>query len=492
MSNSKELHIASKEIVSKYGEAVIGTPQFKNLLADYGAFKDIPATKQILIDLQNAGFGTYLYELKQTNDTDILKKCYSHRQEFLSEGKYREDITIYVYSSMLYALGLIEDVSEPKVKNPFSADKGAQEKKAEKRTVQHIDLGKMSELLKDDYLKLLEQIVIPDPSSEGQASGFFTTSTRTKLLVIEEKLRIIGERVNRDYLSWCSNQKDKALGKYFKNEKEQQRKLLDSLKRKYLDTFDSYHKPTEKKWKGYFDEATLSLQKELETDIRYLCSYLGEDKDWCSNKKTKFYLERKIAEKKRKNIFISACIAIGTVIVICGITIFTYLSSSNDRSQYGETYAMAEAASNKGDYVKAIDLYNQAGDNYSAFWNNSSYKHQAHEGAVAASNKIFNKDYQTIQQAINDADYISAYLAIKSLPTNLVLEDDNQEKLQSAKTLIESNLETAIKSELDNLIDDIYTTKGNLSESALQRLDQLLTVDSNNYWLNFIKAKHNE
>jgi hypothetical protein len=489
MSNSKELHIASKEIVSQYGEAVVGTPQFKNLLADYGAFKDIPATKQILTDLQNAGFGAYLYELKQTHDTDILKKCYSHRQEFLSEGKYREDITIYVYSSMLYALGLIDDVSEPKVKNPFSADKTSQEKNAEKKAIPHVDLGKMVELLKDDYLKLLKQIVIPDSTAEGQASGYFTTSTCTKLLVIEEKLRIIGERVNKDYLSWCKDQKEKALGKYFKDEKGQQRKLLDSLQQKYLDTFDSYHKPTGKKVNGYFDEATLSLQKELEPDISYLCSCLGEDSDWCQKELNKFLSEQATAEKRRKNIFTGICAAIGAAIVGGGITTSTYVSSADDRAQYEETYAMAVAASDKGDYVKAIDLYNQAGDNYSAFWNSSSYKDQAHEGAVAASNKIFNEDYQTIQQAVNNSDYVGAYLAIKSLPTNLVLENDNQEKLRSTTTLVESNLETALKSELDNLIDEIYSTKGHLSESALQRLDQLLTVDSNHYWLKFIKNK---
>jgi hypothetical protein len=486
---NKELHIASKEITARFGDAVITTKQFLNLLADYGAFKDIPASKQILADLQKSGFGSYLYDLKQKQDKEILEKCYSHRQEFLSNGKYRDDITVYVYASMLYALGLIEDVSEPKVNNPFSAEKSVGDYRNSNKDIQHLDLDKIVELLKRDYLLLIKEIIVPEPSKECVASGFYSTSTRTKLLVIEEKLRIIGEIVNNDYSAWCKEKKNEELCKYDKDEDGQRENLLNTLKKKYIDTFKLYHKPTGRRFNGYFDESTLSLQKSIETDIIYLCSCIGKEKDWCSTELNSFLSKQHSSEKLRKILFAGTFTTAAAAIVTCVFAVSAYLKSADDRAQFEETYAMALAAYNDADYVRAVDLYNKACDGYKSSWKRSSYKEQAHGGAITASNKIFSKEYETIQRLISESDYVGAYLTIKSLPQNLTLDAVNQGKLLDVKEMVESNIESSLKNEVENLISQIFTSNGHLSANTQHRLDQMLTVDNNNYWLKFIKDK---
>ena len=108
--NNKDFHIIVKDIVSKHGDSIIEKPQFPNLLADLGAYKDLPALKQIVNTLLKSGFGAFLYNLTQNKENNILEKCYEHRMEFISEGKFREDLTEYTYSRFSFSLPMCRSI----------------------------------------------------------------------------------------------------------------------------------------------------------------------------------------------------------------------------------------------------------------------------------------------------------------------------------------------------------------------------------------------
>lgn len=223
--NNKDFHIIAKEIIAKNGLEIISKKQFPNLLADLGAYKDLPALKTILNELFKLGFGTFLYELKQNKESDIFEKCFVHRKEFLSEGKYREDLTEYIYSSLLFALDLIDDIEEPKVKNPFSAEASQNQSKpkGKKRNTPALNLKKMLEELKKEYLQTFDEITIPK-GKIVKASGYFTPETLNKQYILENKIIILSKRLGED-LDWCKKQKDEYLSKYTQSKSAQRSKF---------------------------------------------------------------------------------------------------------------------------------------------------------------------------------------------------------------------------------------------------------------------------
>lgn len=223
--NNKDFHIIAKEIISKNGIEIISKKQFPNLLADLGAYKDLPALKTILNELFKLGFGKFLYELKQNKEGDLFEKCFDHRNEFLSAGKYREDLTEYVYSSLLFALGLIDDIEEPKVKNPFSA-KASQNQakpKAKKRNAPALNLKKMLEDLKKEYLQTFDEIIVPK-GKIAKASGYFTPETLNKQYILENKIIILSKRLGED-LDWCKVKKEEILSRYIQSKSAQRSKF---------------------------------------------------------------------------------------------------------------------------------------------------------------------------------------------------------------------------------------------------------------------------
>ena len=223
--NNKDFHIIAKEIISKNGIEIISKKQFPNLLADLGAYKDLPALKTILNELFKLGFGKFLYELKQNKEGDIFEKCFDHRKEFLSAGKYREDLTEYIYSSLLFALGLIDDIEEPKVKNPFSAEASQNQTKpkAKKRNAPALNLKKMLEDLKKEYLQTFDEIIVPK-GKIAKASGYFTPETLNKQYILENKIIILSKRLGED-LDWCKVKKEEILSKHVQSKSAQRSKF---------------------------------------------------------------------------------------------------------------------------------------------------------------------------------------------------------------------------------------------------------------------------
>lgn len=223
--NNKDFHIIAKEIIAKNGIEIISKKQFPNLLADLGAYKDLPALKTILNELFKLGFGTFLYELKQNQEGDIFEKCFEHRKEFLSEGKYREDLTEYIYSSLLFALGLIDNIEEPKVKNPFSAEAAQNQAKpkVKKKGTPALNLNKMLEDLKEEYLQTFDEIIIPK-GKIAKASGYFTSETLNKQYVLENKIYILSNRLGEN-IGWCKAQKEAFLSKHVQSKSAQRSKF---------------------------------------------------------------------------------------------------------------------------------------------------------------------------------------------------------------------------------------------------------------------------
>ena len=116
-----ELHKALKEIVASKGPEMINNLQIINYLLDYLAFKEKPATKLILRDVINAGYGESILALQNVQGWQTKFKQYEH--EFIDSCGYKEELAAYVFESIAYALGLnVDDSKEPEVRSGFNVD----------------------------------------------------------------------------------------------------------------------------------------------------------------------------------------------------------------------------------------------------------------------------------------------------------------------------------------------------------------------------------
>lgn len=116
-----ELHKALKEIVASRGADMINNIQIINYLLDYQAFKDKPATKLILRDVINAGYGELIFALQNDKSWQIKLKQYQH--EFIDSCGYKEDLAVYVFESLAYAIGLnVDGGQEPEINSGFNVD----------------------------------------------------------------------------------------------------------------------------------------------------------------------------------------------------------------------------------------------------------------------------------------------------------------------------------------------------------------------------------
>lgn len=76
-----------------------------------------------------------------------------------------------------------------------------------------------------------------------------------------------------------------------------------------------------------------------------------------------------------------------------------------------------------------------------------------------------------------------------ALPTTLVLDGNSEQVFKSLSEQIDSDLATRTSEMVDELLNDIYTHQGKLSETGKAELDEMIKVVPDNYWLNFIKEK---
>ena len=407
----KSLHIIAKDIVTQKGDIIITKNQFLNLLADLGAYKELPATKIILNALFKANFGMFLYELKRNaTDNSFLDRCNEHRKEFLSDGKYREDITEYVYSSLLYAIGLIEDIEEPNVKNPFSAD--ASQNQSKKKSAGHkktaLNLKLMLEELKKEYLLTLDDIILPT-GKIIKASGYFSSETLNKQYILENKIVILSQRLDED-LEWCKKQKNKVLAKHQQSKSSQRTKL--------------------------------------------------------------------------------GCFVSIPVFIIALLTSWTYLyiTSADERDEFEQNMSLALEAQNKGEFMKALNLYNKAGVDYEASWKNGDYKDEALKGAQLVSSEIYKTYKNSIDSAFAAKDYITTLFLMKSIPAELKLAGDdwNHYSLITSKT--ENLLETTVNESLDEMLKTI-SQRGTITSEQKEIIKKLIIIEPDNYWIKFIKNK---
>lgn len=200
-----ELHQAVKNIITKYGLAIVATKQFANVLDDSGAFKTAPvATKKILKGLLDSGLGNLLYQAAEKREPNWQNSVRKVVGDYAIKSGYKDEIINGLTGHLLLGVGLIDEL--PKSNNIQSTQQQTQSKK-----VQIKDPKELLYSLKQEYTTALNDLVSVTNDEFGNLYSFFSTEANTKLYVLDAKIRLVAKEIgSSDIDSWLASERRKV------------------------------------------------------------------------------------------------------------------------------------------------------------------------------------------------------------------------------------------------------------------------------------------
>ena len=342
----------------------------------------------------------------------------------------------------------------------------------------------MSNLIRE-YRAEMEKGCSIEDDEFGLKSACFHPNVVSDLLAIEKKIIAIGKRKNENKQSWIDKTKSDFLAS--KSSPISARNgVLDQLKNEYLTKLNSLDKET-KTGEIDFSDSELS---EIRRKLINLGTLLNQNMvTWCDSENNHVTEERekRFSKRKKRNVIISS--VAGLALIIGGGNLISYTSSSDARATYEATMTSGNTEMSKGNYAAAITLFQKAENEYDASYSSSTYKKEAHSKAAEASDKVIAEWVNQVTPLIKEVRPAKAKLLTMALPTNLVLEGSSEDTYKNITQQIDNSFSTRTSAIVDQLLNEIYTNNGKLSESSKQELDEMIEVISDNYWLNFIKEK---
>lgn len=342
----------------------------------------------------------------------------------------------------------------------------------------------MSNLIRE-YRAEMEKGCSIEDDEFGLKSACFYPNVVSDLLAIEKKILAIGKRKNEDKQSWIDKTKSDFLAS--KSSPISARNgVIDQLKNEYLIRLNSLDKET-KTGEIDFSDSELS---EIRRKLINLGTLLNQNMvTWCDSENIRVTEERdkRFSKRKKRNIILSS--VAGLALIIGGGNLISYTSSSEARATYEATMTSGNTEMSKGNYAAAITLFQKAENEYDASYSSSTYKKDAHSRAAEASDKVIAEWVNQVTPLIKENRPAKAKLLTMALPTNLVLEGSSEDTYKNITQQIDNSLSARTSAIVDQLLNEIYTNSGKLSESSKQELNEMIEVIPDNYWLNFIKEK---
>lgn len=465
--------------MKQFGDDILASPKLVNYLADYSAFRDYPACKVILKDLQEQGEMQKVYDAYKAKGKNCRQQVDSLRSDVQSSGKYKRALVAYVYECLLYAFGVVSSVSEPS-SGAFDAYSNQDSGSAQNLDEQLNDL-------KQEYNELLDRLAVKPKDLLRDPAGYYPAKAMNKLYLIESKIQVLSEALGVDNKTWCKDRFNKKISGFQLDKQNACNKELTKLKRDYqaklkaalvLPTGGSYIAKS-----ASFDQNLLSGLSSTEDEIIRLYGELEQPYDnWCDSEQRTLLTQHSVSPTKRRNQILTRIVA-PSVLAIAGLWAGgSYVSSKGDIDKFNESMAKANEQVEQGNYTSAFMTMQGAKDGYDGSFFPGSYEGEADEAIEQTVEKVCTE----AENLISANKYSAAKTMIANIPEKVLSEDAS---LRERVQIVKGKLETAVGSTKDKLIENISRNNGKLDEQGKQLLDEALLVSPDDYWLKFIKGK---
>ena len=471
MDKKCQLHTGIKDIIQTNGTEPIRTVQLANILADYSAYDEYPATKVVLKDVLTNGFGQRIYDAFKKSGNSSLAEIEKIKQDYSKDTKFKKDVVNYVFDSICYGLGLKTSVKEPS-SNSFDPFTNESDNILDKLP------GMLAEL-KKEYEEALKTLLVQPKDIIWDAAAYYPASAENQLYLIEGKIHVISNQLGINDNNWCKNLKEKTLNNHRQRKINSVKEVLDAKKSDFTTLLNNaLVKPSASyiSKSGHYAADKVSDIEKLESEIKGLYGEMGiKYDDWCEKEKNRILSPYVVSDSNRiRQMLLKIAMPAA---MFCGVGYYggTYATSTDDINAYERYLA-------NGDYGKAIAGFMQASDQYDGSYRTSSYKDRAMSQADACFENMQNK----VASLIEEKQYGEVLSLMKSIPTEyLYANQDKSDWIKKTKI----DLQNTVAEEVDQLADLISNNGGHLTEDGKKYLDQLLAVSPNNYWLNLIKTK---
>lgn len=108
-----KLHEALRKVIRHFGVNVIENRRLMSFLADYRAFDDYPAVKEVMRCLAAGDYGKRICLAADGSDEEFLRIASEIRETLVREKSFKEEFARYAVDSVSFALGIVPDVTEP-------------------------------------------------------------------------------------------------------------------------------------------------------------------------------------------------------------------------------------------------------------------------------------------------------------------------------------------------------------------------------------------
>lgn len=473
-----KLHDAIKQLIAQFGKDIVAEVRLANLVADLNGYEDYPAMKHIFKESLKDGYGKKILEQYNQSSDKVLDKTLDFVKELSRAHQFKEDLVSYGFDCILFGLGCLTSINEPISKGFDPYSKGNED-----------ILGNLDNMLSSyqkQYLDLLDRLVTKPKDIQRDAPGYYSAEALNKLYAIEAKIHALQQELGKVDKDWCKKQREAKLDFYKKQKSDAVVKTLPALKDSYTSVLDSSIVIPNKffiKRSGYYTEDTLTQLASIEENIKYAYYNMAIPyDDWCFKEYSKRLEKYKVEASSIALQFLGKIGVPAAIFIGASSTGVSYVSSSDAITQFEETIQKGEQNAANREYGKALQLFNEAKVGYDASFRPSHYQEVAEEHI---SNNI-DKVAAECSNLVGQNKLVEASSLIKSLPQQIVSSNSvYEEKVKNAK----AELDAAIDEGLGNLISSISQNQGHLDAKTKAYLDELLRVNPNEYWLNFIKNK---
>jgi len=109
-----KLQEALRKVIRQFGVSVIQEKRLMSFLADYRAFDDYPAVREVMKAIATGECGKDLcrYATEESDD-EYLKFADSLKESLASEKSFKQEFADYAVDSISFALGIASSVTEP-------------------------------------------------------------------------------------------------------------------------------------------------------------------------------------------------------------------------------------------------------------------------------------------------------------------------------------------------------------------------------------------
>lgn len=337
--------------------------------------------------------------------------------------------------------------------------------------------------LQSKYSEILHDGLVYPQKDTQTLSLHYEDCCMTCLSSIESCIKFICLNAGVAYNDWCETTLKDFLAQ---QNMEFVKKRIEDLKSEYLELLANLITIPRKlfiKVSGYYDEKSISALSKVESQIKkaYVDSNTTYD-NWCEKTKADYLAKHHV---EANNIIAQVIGKIGipaAMLIGVSATGVSYTSSTDAIQRFEQTISQGEQKEANNKYGDALQLFSDAKVNYDGSFRSGHYEDIANEHIKTSIDKAVSE----CNRLIENGELTNANSILKSLPTKVIAE--NTENAEKVKT-VQSLLTKAVDEGLDNLINNISQNKGHLDTSTKKQLNELLSINPNDYWLNFIKNK---